>query len=321
MPNSITLESFRNDRLNLFWWFICERQNIWYRRFVQKLPPPWTKDPVMQNERFTNVYRELDPGTQYVIREILEIDAPRPDKIFNTMLYRLIGRSETHAAIGFQQLATFNPAHLGKLLKERSLQGKPLFTAAYMVSAYSNMGSKSKIENIVQLFTLLHQDFHTFYKRIETCTSAAEIYEVLRSAHGFGNFLSYQVLVDLLYPLEVYGNVPLLLYSHDDWASAGPGAQRGISMLLKEVKKMEYLDVMRWLRENQILEFNRLDLNFPYLIDRNGKAVAISLANIQNCLCEFHKYVKISEGTGRGRRKFTPSIPTVGYNARLVEIH
>ncbi len=322
MTNPITRGSFRNDRLDLFWWFVCERQNIWHKRFVQNLPLPWTKDPVMQNERFTNVYRELDPGTQYVIREILEIDAPKPDKIFNTMLYRLIGRSETHAAIGFQQLAAFTPSHLEYLLKEyRNTQGSPLFTAAYMVSAYTNMGSTNKIENVVRLFALLYQDFQTFYKRIEGCTSSAEVYDVLRSAYGFGNFLSYQVLVDLLYPLKVYGNTPLLPYSHDDWSSAGPGAQRGISMLLKNTKRKDYLDVMRWLRNNQVLEFCRLELDFPYIKDSDGKYIDISLANIQNCLCELHKYVKISEGTGRGRRKFTPSTTTIKHDSQLVEIH
>ncbi len=322
MPNSITREFFRSDRLNLFWWFIYERQNIWHKRFVQKLPLPWTKDPVIQNERFTNVYRELDPGTQYVIKVILDIQAPKPDKIFNTMLYRLVGRSETHAAIGFQKLITFDPDYLEYSLKRiRDTSSTPIFTAAYMVSAYTLMGSKDKVENVVRLFALLHKDFHIFYSRLNSCRSAAQVYDVVRSVCGFGNFLAYQVLVDLLYPLHVYDNTPLLPYSHDDWASAGPGAQRGISMLLKEVKKVEYLDVMRWLRNNQTSEFNRLDLDFPYLIDCNGKCVDISLANIQNCLCEFHKYVKISEGTGRGRRKFTPSTSTVAYMPQLVETH
>ncbi|HEU5441542.1 MAG TPA: hypothetical protein VFU88_19820, partial [Ktedonobacterales bacterium] len=38
--------------------------------------------------------------------------------------------------------------------------------------------------------------------------------------------------------------------------------------------------------------------------DTSGMERELSLANIQNCLCEFHKFVKIGEGTGRGRRKF-----------------
>lgn len=296
---------FCSERLDLFWQFICERQSIWHRRFVQKLPPPWTNDPILRSERFTNIYRELDPGTQYVIKEILEKQAMKPDKIFNTMLYRLIGRADTHAQVGFQWLDTFNPEQLKSDLVRLRESGVPPFTAAYMVSAYINMGSRDKIENVVRLFTLLYQDMDRFYACIEASSSAAEVYEVLRSAHGFGNFLAYQVLVDLLYPLKIYEGAPLLPYSHDDWSSPGPGARRGIAMLLREDVRIDFLEVMRWLHCNQRTEFNRLGLDFPFLTNELGEAQDISLANIQNCLCEFHKYVKISEGTGRGRRKFT----------------
>src|SRR5579885_1774829 len=218
---------FQQSRLESFWWFVCERQTIWHKRVVQGLPYPWTTHPVLQQERFTNVYRELDPGTQYVITHILERDAPKPDKIFNTLLYRLIGRAETHATLGFQYLATFNPTTLGRDLKHlRDVKGVAPFTAAYMVSAYTQMGSQDKIENIARLFTLLHRDFSDLYARIERGQSAAAVHGVLQSIYGIGNFLAYQVLVDLLYPLRIYHNAPLLPYSQDDWASAGPGARR-----------------------------------------------------------------------------------------------
>lgn len=323
MPDILTAERFRRDRLDLFWWFVCERQTIWHKRVVEHRPPPWTDNLVMQRERFTNMYRELDPGTQYVIREILERDAPKPDKTFNVMLYRLIGRAETHAAIGFQWLDRFDPAALERDLKRlRDEEGKPPFTAAYMVSAYASMGSRDKIENVVKLFTLLHAGFDDFSARIAAATHPSQVYTILASAHGFGNFLAYQVLVDLLYPLDVYGGRPLLPFSHDDWSAAGPGAQRGIRMLLrddaeesggrggkggkedKSGSRPDDLTVMRWLREHQRAEFTRLGLGFPYLRDTSGMERDLSLANIQNCLCEFHKFVKIGEGTGRGRRKF-----------------
>src|SRR6266702_298003 len=168
MSGPITREYFREDRLNLFWWFVCERQTIWHKRSVQKLDSPWTQDPIMQSERFTNIYRELDPGTKYAIQQILEIDAPKPDKIFNIMFYRLTGRDKTHAAVGFQHLATFDPAGLEQKLKHiRDVKGEPVFTAAYMVGAYTRMGSTDKVENIVRLFTQLDRDFAAFYARIE----------------------------------------------------------------------------------------------------------------------------------------------------------
>lgn len=296
--------AFASNRLDLFWRFICERQWIWHRRIVQELPPPWTDDTTLQRERFTNVYRELDPGTRYVIEHVLECQAPRPDKVFNVMLYRLMGRSDTHAALGFQFLLTFDPIEMEHSLKALRSAGRPPFTAAYMVSAYSSMGSSDKIENVARLFEVLHAHFGDFFGRIDGCSTAAEVHGALSAAYGFGNFLAYQVLVDLLYPLRIYGNRGLLPFSHDDWSSPGPGARRGIELLLRPDTIRPYLEVMRWLRDHQQTEFVRLGLNFPYLRDADGKPIAISLANIQNCLCEFHKYIKISEGTGRGRRKF-----------------
>ncbi|MCW6160200.1 MAG: hypothetical protein LVQ95_03895 [Candidatus Micrarchaeales archaeon] len=63
-------------------------------------------------------------------------------------------------------------------------------------------------------------------------------------------------------------------------------------------------EVVRWLRDNQKHEFQRLSLEFPYLKDGNWREILPALANVQNCPCEFHKYAKISEGTGRVCRKF-----------------
>ena len=302
----VTRDDFRADRLALFWWFVCERQAIWHRRVVERRPPPWTDDPILRMERFTNVYRELDPGTRYAIDAILERDAPRPDKLFNVMLYRLIGRAETHAALGFQVLRDFDPSRMERTLKALRRAGKPVFTAAYTVSGYASMGSTDKIENVVRLVGLLHAGFAGFSARVLDAGSPAEAHAALRSAYGFGTFLAYQVLVDLLYPLPAYGGRGFLPFSHDDWAAPGPGARRGIAMLMPDRAPAPDLAVMRWLRDNQAAEFARLGLTFPALLDAAGRPVPITLANVQNCLCEYHKYVKIQEKTGRGRRKFHP---------------
>jgi len=293
---------FNEDSLDLFWSFVCERQRVWFNRFVLKTPFPWTEDLTLQAERFTNVYRELDPGTEYVVSNVLEFNADKPDKVFNVMLYRLIGSSETHKALGFQFLESFNPIKMERVLKRVRGSG-PVFTGAYMVSAFSQMGSSDKVENVVRLFSLLHENFDGFYSKLLDSTSSESAFKVLKSAFGFGDFLAFQVLVDLRYPLKYYSGKGLLPFSNDDWACAGPGAKRGISLLLKPDKKVNELEVMRWLRDNQRNEFERLNLDFPYLKNSEG-TVELSLANVQNCLCEFHKYVKIRNSTGRGRRKF-----------------
>lgn len=170
------------------------------------------------------------------------------------------------------------------------------------------MGSREKAVNIARLLVGLVEHFDLFHARLRNSDSPVEAYETIHSENGFGNFLAYQILVDLLYPLHICNGRPILPFSHDDWASAGPGAQRGIQMLLGPKGRVQSLEVMRWLRANQHGEFTRLGINFPYLRHTTGECRAISLANIQNCLCEFHKYVKIRSGTGRGRRKFVPNM-------------
>ncbi len=273
---------------------------------------------ILRDFRFTNVYRELDPGTQYAVEKILELDAPVPDKIFNLMLYRLIGREETHMFTGFQQLSTFDPSSFEEKLKFiRDVRRKPPFTGAYTVCAYYRMGSRDKVENVCQIIVRLHTRFVSLYRRILSCGSSQSVYTALRTASGFGTFLAYQVLVDLLYPLRTNGGRPILPFSADDWAIAGPGAKRGISMVLRDSARVDDLKVMRWLRDNQEEEFSRLGLDFPYLLSESGTPVKISLANIQNCLCEFHKYVKAKNGTGRVRRRFVPRAISEGEQVAL----
>lgn len=299
--------SLDEESRELFWQFITQRQQVWYRRVIEGRTAPWTDDEILQDYRFTNVYRELDPGTQYMIQNILEADASRRDKILNVMLYRLIGRLETHEYVGFQSLKSFDVTEFEEQLKHRRDElGETVFTGAYMVSGYNQMGSSDKVENVAMLFDQIASD-QSFFSELLSTESAKQAYKTIRSQQGFGNFLSYQVLVDLLYPANYYNGQSVLPFSADDWSSPGPGAQKGIKRLIKESSQVDDLAVMRWLRENQQAEFDRLGLDFPYLSDESNSRIELSLADIQNCLCEFYKYDKILNSEGRARRRFRNS--------------
>ena len=143
------------------------------------------------------------------------------------------------------------------------------------------MGSRDKVKNIARLFGKLHGIFDELYLSIERAKTSCEVYGLLKSVYGFGNFLAYQVLVDLSYPLKCYKNQPLLPFSQNDWASAGPGAQRGIMMLLRPDHRANHLDVMRWLQMNQREEFDRLKLGFEFI--RNP----IALESLQTIATSF----------------------------------
>lgn len=308
MMNSVEIQGrFDEESLDLFWEFIYERQYIWDKRVIQQESPPWTEDQILQNNRFTNVYRKLDPGTQYAIQHILEKEASKQDKIFNVMMYRLIGRLSTHESIGFQSLDHFDKRELEEKLKHRrDVNNNTVFTGAYMVAGYNQMGSSDKVENISHLFGEIASN-PSFFDDLLSARSAKQAYNIIQSQKGFGNFLSYQVLVDLLYPVNYYDGSSILPFSTDDWSSPGPGAQKGIKRLVRDPSQVNNLDIMRWLKNNQRQEFERLGLEFPYISSYSTDKVELSLADIQNCLCEFYKYEKILNSEGRARRRFRNS--------------
>lgn len=296
------------DRMNeyeleTFWRFVHERHSIWHRRFILKQPYPWTEDPVLLKNKFTNIYRELDPGTQFSIHQIMERNDPRPDRIFNVMMYRLMCSIPTYEGWGFKRLDQFSEQEFDDYLCDIYNSGKPVFGNAYLISPYSTMGSEYKFRNVSRLFGMLHRSYEQFYNRLIKAESLKAAYMVINSQYGFGPFLAYQVCVDLLYPLQSQGGESILPFSHDDWAKLGPGALRGFARI-SEIK--DTLGGLKILRYGQRKEFERLGLEFPFLRNDRGEKVEISLANMQNCLCEFHKYRSIQDGTGKSQRLYIP---------------
>lgn len=297
--------NFNTRNLNIFWDFLVKRQTIWHNRFVDKSPPPWTEDPILQRNKFTNVYRELDPGTRFAMDYILGTHHTRQDKVFNIMIYRLMCSIPTYTALGFQRLDHFSESKMDDVLCDVYNSGRPVFGNAYLISPYSSMGSTYKFRNVSKLFGMLHRNFDHFFVDLDNAWNFQRAFNVVNSQYGFGPFLAYQVMVDLTYPIStVYGKSAIMPFSQDEWAKLGPGAIRGFRRL---AKSWDSLHGLRWLHENQMEEFDRLGIHFPFLLDENADRVLISLANMQNCLCEFHKYMSIREGTGKSQRIFVPT--------------
>lgn len=299
-------KDFDSDVLGLFWYFVAERQKVWHRRNIQQKPQPWTNDPILRKNKFTNIYRELDPGTEFPRRHILETDHPVADKIFNVMIYRLMCSIPTYQKIGFQTLENFSARRLESILEKIYETGEPVFGNAYLISPYSSMGSPYKYVNVAKLFEYVHYDMDRITKEILAAPSSEKVWKMINSVYGFGPFLAFQVMVDLMYPNRVTGE-KILPWTHEDWACLGPGAVRGLGRMINTKNRAQQLEALRWLRDNQVREFRAHELTFPWLKDENGVSLTITLSNMQNCLCEFSKYASITQGTGKAQRLFTPT--------------
>src|SRR5438552_2556318 len=80
-----------------YWRFAAERQEIFFARMTG-LPPPWTKDRILAEFKFTNAYRAADRVSQFLIRHVIyRRDLPNSieEIFFRTMLFKLFNKIET----------------------------------------------------------------------------------------------------------------------------------------------------------------------------------------------------------------------------------
>jgi hypothetical protein len=307
---SITVSSMERDyfdpeALDLFYRFLAERQSVYARR-VKGEPWPWSQDPVLQTEFITNVYRRQDPGTVYLVDDILSQEhVDEADIVFNVMLYRLMGSvPSTHRHLGFQVIDQFDPetfrARLGELPDEHRIFGD-----AYRVASYHQEGSRDKVTNVASTFAYLAGGMVETMRRIDAARSVVEVYKVFEAMKGFGEFLSHQIVVDLLYPNAE--GLTIVPYGENQFAKAGPGARKGIWDLMNadEYRPANMLIVMEWLQAHQQDEFDRIGVLFPWRLDGMGDPVEMSLCDIQAALCEFHKYFRLWNGDRKAQvRKY-----------------
>ena len=131
-----------------------------------------------------------------------------------------------------------------------------------------------------------------------------------------GRFLASQVYVDCTYELPSTGETlldwPEEFYS--DFMVPGPGALTGLQRLYglrTPPTDREALTYMLSLRDMQAHELGQRGMRFPTRqelgtpgVYTSAQLVQLSVQDIQNTLCEFGKYRKIQDGTGKARRKY-----------------
>lgn len=287
--------------LDLFWKFIYERHLIWYKRFVLHQAKPWTEDGVLTEYKFTNVYRELDKGTIFLLDHIVGHGTPM-EQVFNIIVYRMFNRIETWEAARFLEInedsgqVVWEKKMAFEVWRNRMNAGLPLYTDAHMVCAYEHFPGADKLARFEYIFDGVTLVLPTLMLMIDHAKSLEKIHKALTKIPGIGPFLAYEIAVDISYC--DWNNL-----GEDEWANPGPGCQRGLKFLFEGLKTQDCLWMIRVLRQAQSKEFKRLNLPFD-AIAYQGKE--LTLRNIEHCCCEAFKYFKATYGTGRPRNRFTP---------------
>lgn len=260
-------------------------------------PKPWSDDPVFQTVYFCNVHRENDRVTRW-IRDFYSPYVNHPNFVYNLILARMINWPQTLNAIGYVEEHNPDLVYEGLALAEK--QQSKIWGGAYIITTHGLPMPKQQylVDHVLTaaqgalgaygMGVPLHGPRPLTGQPI-TCQ---RIHEMLMSIEGLGSFLAAQVVADIKYTPNSF-----LSAAHDWWTfvAPGPGSLRGLSWFrYGEIGKVtpayflgHFLNVRSYVDEN-------LNLSVPQFCNQD----------LQNCLCEFDKYMRVSRGTGRSKRNY-----------------
>ena len=274
------------DNVVSFTAFIVARHQIYLNRQAGK-EKPWTEDPILQQYRFCNVYRELDTVTQWISENWRDPNADHPDLWFAMSVARWVNWPDTLAEIGFP--LPWNPKKFIGALEKRKSMGAKVWTGAYMIGTQGNAGDKARFiaDGVLQPLWDQRKDLRPH--RGDTLQSFAERVIAVKNQ---GSFMVGQMVADVKYA------DPILLEAVDwhTWAVSGPGSRRGLNRVAGRNLKGGWNEP-QFLRTLSALRGMVNDELPPHM-------ELLHAQDLQNCLCEFDKYERVRLGQGRPRSRY-----------------
>lgn len=269
--------------------FVIERHRIYERRVAGK-PAPWTKDKILATYRFCNVYRELDRVTKWITEHWRGPHATYDDLWFAMVIARLVNHPDTLQEMAFP--GRWNKKHFLSVMHARKRSGEKTFGSAYIVSTGGQSMDKAEYlaKNVLDPMWERRK-----LLRPKRGDSLRAYHNRLMDENGMGSFMAAQVLADIKY-------VEPLLSAKDWWtfASSGPGSRRGMWYVMGQDPKKNHWKEHEWREALSELQ----ELVRPHL--REAGMPRMHAQDLQNCLCEYHKYRRTQLGTGRPKQRFQP---------------
>ena len=264
--------------------FVSERYAVLQHR-KQGLPKPWTQDPILQNYRFCNVYREDDTVTQWIKENWRDPNTNDPDVWFAMAVARYVNWPDTLAEIGYP--VPWGQGHGFKAVMQRLTDtGKKVWTGAYMIHAGKGGSKVAHIADNILTPLWERRDY------IGETRSCAHLQKRLTEFNGIGSFMAGQIVCDTKYTR--------MLDTALDWwefAVEGPGSKRGLNRVMGRPVNQN------WKEGEWFVTLCGLRAAILPMIQAAGMP-PLHAQDLQNCLCEFDKYERVRLGEGRPRSNY-----------------
>lgn len=270
---------------------------------------PLTQDIILSEARFCNVFRELDRVTVWIDQNIRKPFAGHQDLWLMLAIARYINWPDTLQWLIKQEKfdswptnSDFSPGELGHALDYLKATGAKVYTGAYMIRAESNENaawySWTKQQYVARIVIgRLWEDREAwramFHDQPDGGLTMEAVWSWFQAPRyiGWGPFMSYQAVIDMRWCPSLLGSAPDI----NTWAALGPGSRRGLNRLAGRdlehpLSQQAGLEEMRRIYEEQ-------DAHRAPWVPR------IDLSDIQNCLCETDKWLRVKAG-GKTRAKY-----------------
>lgn len=247
-------------------------------------------DPIISKYRFCNVRRNDDRVTKWIHATYLSEWGDNRDLWFALVVARLFNNEETLASIGLGKcVLPFKPEKMRGILKQRALDGKKNFNAAYIVS--TNGRSMNKVDYLIECVLPPMWAARKNAALIVSQNSLEDVHTLLMTFDGMGSFMAAQVVADLKYA------EPKRWADFDTFCASGPGSRRGLNYVCGRPVDTPW-------RED---EFRATVLQLRDAVHRRLPAwEPLTAQDVQNCLCEYSKYTKVVRGIGEPKQLYRP---------------
>jgi hypothetical protein len=292
----------------LFFETMFERQMIWKRRFLLNQSRPWTDNEILNNFKFTNVYRELDRNSQWLIKNIItDSSLSVKNLVWKMMVFRFFNNPETFTfdvrgkAIqtslfdeengikrqvnsvkdlisarrwknGIPDYDEYDEDEFSRFIEGIRSVGQNPYTTAYLV--HSGFHSRDYYHTRVVIPTL-HKNIDKIVNVILNFEKVDDIIKFLETLPNVSDFMSHEFYQDFTY-IPRYTNRKFIRFDQNDYTNVGPGASVGIRLIYPNLKGKEQKEGIYRLRDEAetmlslVAKEKNVD-SFPYLYWNKSK--------------------------------------------------
>lgn len=266
---------------DLYFQFVRARHQAWLHR-MEGAEPPWSDDPIVQTRKFTNVFRILDRGTQFVAKDLLYSESAISfnDALMRCFLYRYTNRPEPwiyfRKLVGRYPLTIDLSGQLQHVWYQYKADGNPMFGNAFKMFVGAENKGKDRLTWVLDLTRDVFSDpkFSDKFLKMQPYSDRMTWLETIPRC---ANFMGMQILTDIGYSHWIQAN-------EDQFIIPGPGALIGARHISLDTGP---ITTIYQLRDHWRNSEDEVILPGIWRIP--------SLMDIQNTLCEFGKYMRWRE--------------------------